>query len=285
MLQCVNCKKVYSYKRAFDKHAIKCMVIGNTTLDLSCVYCKKISKSSVWLNKHQLNCKFNVKVSEFALNSIFNFTDDYFSDNEPISNTTLNLNSSSLSTNFIEELSNFCSINTAYNFKMLHLNINSLYLKYAEFSKILDLALYDIIMLNETKLDNCVPNSAFSHLRYSSYRRDRTAHDGGILVYLKKRLKVINTFISPDYEIIGLQLLCNNVSYAVICAYEPPSTLGDEFLSHLNSFLLCTDLSLPFFLVGDLNMDLFKSTLNSLRKFINDNNFLQAVQSPTRIAF
>ena len=63
--------------------------------------------------------------------------------------------------------------------------------------EILDTKVYDILFLNETKLDYTVPDSHLSHKKYTLYRRDRDfisgtgsgRHGGGLLLFIRKFLK------------------------------------------------------------------------------------------------
>ena len=65
------------------------------------------------------------------------------------------------------------------DFSILHLNINSVYLKRYELNEILDLQQFDIILLNETKLDTTVPESFIKNSNYKIIRYDRD-RSGGI---------------------------------------------------------------------------------------------------------
>ena len=73
-------------------------------------------------------------------------------------------------------------------FGILHLNVASLISKMDEIKEILNLRLFDIICLNETKIDSNTPNGFLSSKYYKCIRRDRTSNGGGILVYIKKRI-------------------------------------------------------------------------------------------------
>ena len=78
--------------------------------------------------------------------------------------------------------------------KILHLNINSIFNKIDSIHDILDFGTFDIICINESKLDNSVPDSHLSHIKYTLHRRDREfsggvgfgRHGGGLLIFIKK---------------------------------------------------------------------------------------------------
>ena len=77
-----------------------------------------------------------------------------------------------------DHIKSFKNLNNT-DFSILHLNINSLYLKREEIFPILDLNIFYIICLNETKLNETVPNSFFQHPSYQQIRHDRTFSGGG----------------------------------------------------------------------------------------------------------
>ena len=91
---------------------------------------------------------------------------------------------------------------------LLHLNINSLFNKIAEIDEILNLKLYDIVTLNETKLDEYVSQSFYKNVFYIIIRRDRGTGGGGVLVFIRKEYKILNSFNSLDFEMIHFKIYC-----------------------------------------------------------------------------
>ena len=64
-------------------------------------------------------------------------------------------------------------------FKMVNLNINSL-LKYIDvLREIMVSTPFDILSINETKIDHTVPDSEISVAGYNIVRKDRNRHGGG----------------------------------------------------------------------------------------------------------
>ena len=59
-------------------------------------------------------------------------------------------------------------------------------------------------MIAESKLDQLISDDDFSSIYYSLYRRDRTRHGGGLMVYIKKNLSVTQVQLNP---ILALKLL------------------------------------------------------------------------------
>ena len=98
-------------------------------------------------------------------------------------------------TNYLQHLKNFSADESS--FKLLHLNINSLFLKGAEVNLALELQKFDLFFLNETKLDSSIPQSFLTNKAYRVLRRDRTGLGGGVMVLLKNLLSysAINVLI------------------------------------------------------------------------------------------
>jgi hypothetical protein len=286
MLSCSLCGKIYKYKGAFEKHVLACTnatVTAGVRMDneVNANHCGKVYSRLSWFTRHLDSCAQLLKGSEPSLQAVFYFSDDFF---ELASNNPLP-SECPFDSNYVFELSNFCSTHST-RFKILHLNINSLFLKFAELNVILDINCFDIIMLNETKIDASVPNSAFVNANYSLIRRDRDTHGGGVLIFIKKHLKNLNSSTATDFELISIQLHLNGQPCNFISSYKPPSLSAEEYLGFLHTFLLNLDLTLPTYLLGDLNMNLLNSnyTGQALLNIIKELNLVQAVSVPTRIA-
>ena len=84
------------------------------------------------------------------------------------------------------------------NFKIVHLNINSLFNKIDELNFLIGNE-FDIISLNETKLDSSIPLSFTSNIKYNTLRLDRNRHGGGILVLIKNNYQLVEQDIWQDF--------------------------------------------------------------------------------------
>ncbi len=78
------------------------------------------------------------------------------------------------------------------NFSVVHLNLNSLRKKKTEIFQLLDQRIVDILMLNETRLDELTdPLSNYKHKNYNILRLDRSGNSGGgLAVYIKKEYSI-----------------------------------------------------------------------------------------------
>ena len=74
--------------------------------------------------------------------------------------------------NFIDQLSKFV---TSENIHIFHLNVNSLQSKLHELSPILHSKMFDLLFINETKLDESIPNSfAMEIFKYQPHFQEKT---------------------------------------------------------------------------------------------------------------
>ena len=254
---CKKCSKEYIYKKSFDKHI--CANLKTTN-----------KKNKFSLNKKSIkSIEINTDRTESWL-PVFNFSDDFFDslfDEEIIIPGNV--------TTYIDELTNFCKKNVN-EIKILHLNINSVFLKIDSIHEILDSNLFDIIFLNESKLDSTVPNSHLFHLKYSLHRRDRDhngvgigRHGGGLLIFIRKQY--IHTVESSDeFEAMHLKVTYNNTTANFLSCYKSPSINNKEFIEFLDSKVSMIDLKEPIFIVGDLNMDLNSDKGIVLNDFMRD---------------
>ena len=135
-------------------------------------------------------------------------------------------------------------------------NINSLSGKFSEVQEWIQV--FEILTIQETKIDSSFPNSQFAIEGYNMYRRDRKKGGGVIVLYIRKTI--------PSYR---LRIKCNEVEAIVgdiqigqqhislICGFKPPSvnnnTFSDEIYGLLDaaisnrSNLIC---------LGDLDCDI-----------------------------
>lgn len=148
--------------------------------------------------------------------------------------------------------------NNSSKFSIFHLNLNSIFNKIDDIDLVLNLNLYDIIMINESELDESVPIDFYSNNYYRIIRRDRggSTRGGSLLVFIKKASELLFSFNSADFEFIYFELKVNGSLYAFISAYKSPSLKDELFLNALQDFLITRDINLPLFIIGDLNMDL-----------------------------
>jgi hypothetical protein len=139
-----------------------------------------------------------------------------------------------------QQIINFC-ISLKKSLTISSFNIHSLQHKFHEIVFLLDLQLIDILVINETWLDQSIDSNLFESSFYQMIRRDRsTSSGGGIIVYIKKSILVKSIIIDEFFETISFIFqLPNKFQISVIARYRPESKLYSEldFLNHLSSKL------------------------------------------------
>ncbi len=88
------------------------------------------------------------------------------------------------------ELQQLCPfyLQNVCNLKMAHLNVNSVRRKCDPLIESLQNSVLDILMLQETKLDDSFPEGQFVTDGFRLYRKDVTSNAGGIMMYVRSDL-------------------------------------------------------------------------------------------------
>ncbi len=278
-LICKNCQKDYVYTRSYDKHVSTCIKSKSNI-------CKsrQVLKS---LGKNKLDLITGISNKYGTWLDIFGFSDDYWVDNLNIHVTNAIINNDVHT--YHNYLNDFSS-NHLKELKILHLNINSIFSKVDFFHEILDSGQYDILFINESKLNVDIPDSHISHSKYKCYRRDRDylihtntdKRGGGIVIYIRKEY-VHSVQKADSFEVMHLNLILKDTSFNFVACYKSPSTHNQAFIDYLDNVLLGINLSDPLFIIGDLIMDLLSPNSNPLKEFIELNKFKNFINEPTRV--
>ena len=295
-----SCNKSYSKRgECLRKHEEKC----SYGLSSALVGCPGLAKQPSAPNqpKSRHPCLFcgrlfvdpinhKCKVRACVPGAVFDFSDSLFetsnhqSENDESSTSFLNTAfSSTTESTLIKDVVEFTS-NNARSFKTGLLNINSLHSKMHEISFLLDKGLLDVLVLNETKLDSTIDSASYENSRYDLFRRDRTRHGGGIIVYVKKGLKIKSISVDKDAEIISLNLnVSNETDIGVIACYRPESINSELFYDKLEQHTLeLVNRSTNILVIGDLNTNMFESQTSPLSEFMSSYGFENTIRSGTR---
>ena len=271
---------------------------GKKIKTLVCSSCSKEYSSQIWFEKHKCNLlKTGTKIKKSKIKKIisknntcipeFEFSDDLFFSN---SSKASQIIPSGIDTH-LDKLKKFSNSNDG-ELKILHLNINSIFNKIDSIHDILDLGTFDIIFINESKLDNTVPDSHLSHIRYTLHRRDRKflndaelgRHGGGLLIFIRK-FYIHSIEICDKFEAMHLSVTHNNTTAHFIVCYKSPSLVSNNvFLEFLDLKVSDINPDDPLFIIGDLNMDLNSFHGNLLQDFMADFVLTNFVKESTRVA-
>ena len=80
-------------------------------------------------------------------------------------------------------------LNNKNYFKIAHINVNSVRNKFEPFREVLLENIFDILSIQETKLDDSFPDAQFKVSMYKCYRNDHKCNEGGLMVYVRNDMK------------------------------------------------------------------------------------------------
>ena len=173
-----------------------------------------------------------------------------------------------------------------------HLNVNGLRSK-LDFIKILvHQEKFDILCVNETKIDSTVSDSEIAIPGYLPYRQDRTLHGGGTIIYCSKNItaKKNTRLSSKKHEAVWVEVRFKKSKPIYVCSlYRPPSSKAiehtEDYTKYLSSCIDNLQKNSEVFILGDFNVDVSKrNNLSSLIGEICKSKVLtQHVSSPTRV--
>ena len=128
---------------------------------------------------------------------------------------------------------------------------------------------FDVIGLNETRLNKNTKDRELHIDRYEIYRNDRDNSGGGIAMYVRSNLPhhCREDITDPNLEILGIEITPNHArSYVVLCWYRPPTSgIDNTKYEALTKILEKIDAEgKEIILIGDKNCDFKGSTLRCL---------------------
>ena len=147
------------------------------------------------------------------------------------------------------------------------LNINSISKHPDEIEIYLSDGIFDVLAINETKLDQSVNSSLISITAYTCICNDRNKSGGGVSIYIRNSISYTR---KPEFEDGGLEMILikiqkpNSSPSLVTTWYRPPKS-PIELFNNFEEFLIKADSTYKeYYILGDLNCDLLP--LNSVPK-------------------
>ena len=169
------------------------------------------------------------------------------------------------------------------------LNINSLCGKFDEVQELIEA--FDILCIQETKIDRSFPDSQFAIKGYIMYRRDRKKGGGGIVVYIRESLPSYSSKTkTKEMEAILVDFQVGKQHISLLCGYKPPSVNNNIFTDEMYTLLDAAISNRPNIIcLGDLNCDILHPLDNGKEELawldICDIYDLQnLITAPTRIS-
>lgn len=179
--------------------------------NLVCNRCRKEYKSRIWFNNHECNAakvkllNEQIKLIDLSKKStieLFKYL-PFPDEDQNHQSEQIELN---VPTGYKSYIDQMCDLKLL-DFSVLHLNINAVFNKTHELNQILETKLYDIVTINESKLDDQVPFSFYTIQGYFCLRRDRISKGGGgLLVFIKKQYSLVKSSDSYKNVVITFNL-------------------------------------------------------------------------------
>lgn len=149
---------------------------------------------------------------------------------------------------------------------------------------------FDILTINETRLDNSVPDCEVEIPGYDIVRLDRNRNGGGVAMYIRKNIPYINR---QDLAPHALELLCIEVrkpkSKPLLVAtwYRPPNSSHDLFQNFEQFLKQVDDENKEIILTGDFNCNFLERTRSQVTSKLLDImdifQLQQHIKTPTRV--
>ena len=183
------------------------------------------------------------------------------------------------------------SVANLKGFKIASLNVNSLLKHIDEIRHVLFSAPFDIFAINESKIDELTPDNEISIPGYNPFRKDRNRAGGSVVLYIRDNISFSDR---EDLVPSSLETVCAEINrphskrFLVYTWYRPPNSDMELFNECEIFFQRCDAESRELILVGDLNCDVSKVSLDPhTRQLIFLCSLYQIVQlidKPTRVA-
>ena len=210
--------------------------------------------------------------------------------NHPASSTPLEAKKSSNST------INQHRVKKGSKYKVMSLNLNGIRSKIRPFHELLLAEKPDIVICQETRVDNSVLSSEIYPPDYIAYRKDRDIHGGGVSILIRKSLtssQCVQYENDSELTWVALTLRGNRKLY-IGSFYRPPNknstyiellreSLDRIYLKHVNKppfIILCGDFNYPHINWANGTAPSVSDGKNLL-DIANDFHLNQLVETPT----
>jgi exonuclease III len=149
---------------------------------------------------------------------------------------------------------------TAYpklkGFKIGHLNIASLPKHIEELKILLKEMPFDILCINETRLNDLIDTNTVSIPGYGILRRDRNRYGGGVAIYIRDNLVYVNRndLIPENLEAICIEIKNPRTKPFLLSSWYRAPDLNVEIFDYFEIFLRKAEQeNKDIIITGDLN--------------------------------
>ena len=183
-----------------------------------------------------------------------------------------------------------CVTTKSKGIKIASLNINSLLKHIDEIRVLLTEYTFDILAINESKIDNSISDNELHIFGYDIIRKDRNRYGGGVVLYVRDNIPFSERkdLISKDLEMVCIEInRPYNKSLLINVWYRPPNSDINFFDEYVEFLCKCQAENKELIVLGDLNCDVSKTPLdNQTRKLqflCSLYQFDQLINEPTRV--
>ena len=150
---------------------------------------------------------------------------------------------------------------------------------------------FDVLCINETRLDQTIKNSEVEIHGYDLVRHDRNRHGGGVAIYIRDIIPYSerNSLIPDNIEAICLEIKKPNSKPILISTWYRPPNSNTKWLDGFEFFLQNVDNeNIETVITGDFNIDLLpkeneSSTNRRLLELLTTYQLQQIIDKPTRV--
>ena len=142
--------------------------------------------------------------------------------------------------------------------KIASLNVNSLLKHIDEIRVLLEKYTFDILAINESKIDNSIPGNEIHVIGYDLIRNDRNRYGGGVVLYVRDNIpfSVRNNLIPNQLEMVCIEVSRPyNKSFLISTWYRPPNSNLDIFDEWALFLSKCDNENCELIIIGDFNCD------------------------------
>ena len=175
-------------------------------------------------------------------------------------------------------------------FSIAQLNITSLTKHIDELRILITEMNFDILCINETRIDKTIKNSEIGLQGYDLTRRDRNRRGGGVAIYIRNTIPYVerSTIIPENVEAVCIEVRKPNAKPILISTWYRQPNSNSEILDSFEIFLQNIDKeNKEIIITGDFNIDLMpseteNSKANRLKELLNTYQLSQLIKKPTR---
>jgi hypothetical protein len=157
--------------------------------------------------------------------------------------------------------------------KIGHMNINSIRHKWEPVKEVLEHNIFDVMSIQETKLDDSFPKGQFSLHQYKVYRKDYKSNQGGLMLIIRHDLPQVRRYdlenvsindINGRIEILAVETLIRKEKWILISIYKQPK-VGINYINETidKLMLMLAQNELNIVILGDFNINMLKRNVFS----------------------